>query len=167
MEQNNKDVDLTEEQAKQFLSTLAHLQLRPQVYASEEHFGIPALDWIHGFTFGLRLVGIAFDDEIEQVRVERGYEISAFHPIRQMREQGMSEDECLEETVQMLIEAVKRKYSLSNEPIEKVRKMFRDAVKQSIENIDTQPNLSEGAKENQLKRLKEREDRINRIDKKF
>ncbi len=108
------------------VEALAHARLRPQMWFANDALAI--MNFRLGLIFGLGVAGIDIQNEEMKIAAERGWKITAMHPIREMQEKGISESEINVEVLTMLILAIQRLFDISNEPILKTHKTMRDGI---------------------------------------
>jgi hypothetical protein len=121
--------EIDKEQLDSLVSVLAHMRLRPGMYFSNT---VPAIqNYLHGFQTACTLLGFDIWKDEQEIWAERGWKISALHPINQMRDKGMSDDEIAAEVFAMLILHLRRKYNISDESVLKVHKHIRDLTEKS------------------------------------
>lgn len=119
-------MEITKEDWEGTIEALAHVRLRPQMWFASDTLAI--MNFRLGLIFGLGTFGIDIQNEEMKVAADRGWEITAMHPIREMQEKGMSEAEINVEVITMLILAIQRLYGVSNDPILKTHAKMRDAL---------------------------------------
>lgn len=112
------------------VEALAHVRLRPRMWFANDEPAI--MNFRLGLIFGLGKAGMDIQDEEMKIAAERGWEIRAAHPMREMQEKGMSEAEINAEVITILILAIQRLYKISDKPILKTHNSQRERNEKAL-----------------------------------
>jgi hypothetical protein len=119
-------MEISQEQIESLAAILAYMRLRPGMYISND---APAIqNYLYGFQAAFSILGCDVWKGEAQIWVERGWEVTAMHPIRQMQEKGMSDHEVTVEVLTMLLLTLLHKYEIPLEPILKMHNQIRETL---------------------------------------
>jgi hypothetical protein len=126
------------EQLAKIVYTLAHILLRPGMYVSEESSALS--NFLNGFSIACQALGFNIEKGRENTWTERGWQVGVRHPISQMQEKSMSNDDIIAEAVGMMILTILRTYEVSTDQVLKVHK----GIRESTERLDVDLVNSDG-----------------------
>jgi hypothetical protein len=125
-------MEITQADWEGTVEALTHARLRPQMWFAAGD--APAImNFRVGLIFGLGKAGLDIQAEETKIAAERGWEIRAAHPLREMQEKGMSEAEINVEVFTILILAIQRLYGISAEPILKTHTSMRERAEKALQ----------------------------------
>jgi hypothetical protein len=116
--------NLKTEQAEEMIFLLAYMRLKPCMFFSPcTTQGI--ITWWNGFASACQVFGIKFDNEVDKLIYQKGWEGGASAPFVAMRDAGLSENEMIIEYITILIQAIQMKTGIGNEAILKCHNEVR------------------------------------------
>ncbi len=126
--------EIPKEQLENLVSVLSHIRLRPGMYFS--NFAPAIHNYLHGFQAACTLLGFDIWNGQQEIWAERGWKISALHPISQMQEKGMTDDEIAAEVFGMMLLHLRSKYNISDEAVLKIHRDIREKTEKSRLDLD-------------------------------
>jgi hypothetical protein len=127
--------DTTKEKLENMVGALAHIRLRPQMYAGSREIDV-VHSFLNGFYFAFSFWGLTINETENQFMRERGWIISSGGLVAVMKEKGLSNQEMTDEMFTILILALVRQYELSIKPILKVHAEIRERAEKMLSRVD-------------------------------